>query len=69
MSKKVLVVYASKYGATAEIAEKIGKALLHAGFDTDIKPQIARLISLLILQLSLEVLFIWVNGVKRQLHF
>jgi len=27
MDKKVLVSYASKYGATAEIAEKIGEVL------------------------------------------
>ena len=38
MSKKVLVAYASKYGATAEIADKIGKVLLQAGFETDILP-------------------------------
>jgi menaquinone-dependent protoporphyrinogen IX oxidase len=28
---KVLVAYASKYGATAEIAEKIGQILRQAG--------------------------------------
>jgi menaquinone-dependent protoporphyrinogen oxidase len=38
MSKKVLVAYASKYGATAEIADIIGEVLLQAGFDTDILP-------------------------------
>jgi len=35
---KVLVAYASKYGATAEIAEKIGDVLHQAGLQTDILP-------------------------------
>jgi menaquinone-dependent protoporphyrinogen oxidase len=35
---KVLVAYASKYGATAEIAEKIGQVLCEAGLDTDVLP-------------------------------
>jgi menaquinone-dependent protoporphyrinogen oxidase len=38
MDKKVLVTYASKYGATAEIAEKIGEVLRQAGLQTDILP-------------------------------
>ena len=38
MEKKVLVTYASKYGATAEIAEKIGEVLRQAGLQTDILP-------------------------------
>lgn len=38
MKKKVLVTYASKYGATAEIAEKIGEALNTAGLPTDVSP-------------------------------
>ena len=36
MDKFVLVAYASKYGATAEIAEKIGEVLNQAGLQTDI---------------------------------
>jgi menaquinone-dependent protoporphyrinogen oxidase len=35
---KVLVAYASKYGATAEIAEKIGQVLCQAGLPTDVLP-------------------------------
>ena len=38
MSDQVLVAYASKYGGTADIAEKIGKVLLQAGIDTDTLP-------------------------------
>jgi menaquinone-dependent protoporphyrinogen oxidase len=35
---KVLVAYASKRGATAEIAEKIGRVLEQAGLTTDVQP-------------------------------
>jgi len=38
MEKQVLVAYASKYGATAEIAERIGEALREAGLATDVLP-------------------------------
>ena len=38
MDNRVLVAYATKYGATAEIAEKIGQVLLQAGFQTDVLP-------------------------------
>jgi menaquinone-dependent protoporphyrinogen oxidase len=38
MSTKVLVAYATKYGATAEIAEKIGEVLVQAGIPTDVSP-------------------------------
>jgi len=38
MRTKVLVAYASKYGATAEIAEKIGQVLGQAGLATDVLP-------------------------------
>jgi menaquinone-dependent protoporphyrinogen oxidase len=38
MKKKVLVAYASKYGATAEIADKIGEVLNNAGLPTDVSP-------------------------------
>ena len=38
MEGKVLVAYASKYGATEEIAEKIGDRLGEAGFDVDVAP-------------------------------
>ena len=33
-----MVAYASKYGATAEIAEKIGQTLRNEGLDTDVQP-------------------------------
>jgi menaquinone-dependent protoporphyrinogen oxidase len=35
---KVLVAYASKYGATAEIAEKVGQVLTEAGLSADVLP-------------------------------
>jgi menaquinone-dependent protoporphyrinogen oxidase len=38
MDKKILVAYASKYGATAEIAEKIGDGIGQAGFPVEIVP-------------------------------
>ena len=36
MDNKVLVAYATKYGATAEIAERIGQTLQGVGFDTTV---------------------------------
>ncbi|HKY73829.1 MAG TPA: flavodoxin domain-containing protein [Patescibacteria group bacterium] len=38
MNSQVLVAYATKYGATAEIAEKIGQVLRQAGLQTDVLP-------------------------------
>lgn len=38
MDVQVLVAYATKYGATAEIAEKIGQVLRQAGLHTDVLP-------------------------------
>jgi menaquinone-dependent protoporphyrinogen oxidase len=38
MDIQVLVVYATKYGATAEIAEKIGRMLREEGLRTDVLP-------------------------------
>jgi hypothetical protein len=38
MAEKVLVADASKYGATKEIAEKIGAVLKDAGFAVDVLP-------------------------------
>jgi menaquinone-dependent protoporphyrinogen oxidase len=38
MDKQVLVAYATKYGATAEIAEKIGQVLRQEGLTTDVLP-------------------------------
>lgn len=37
MDKRVLVVYGTKYGATAEIAEKIGQVLREAGLAVDVQ--------------------------------
>jgi menaquinone-dependent protoporphyrinogen oxidase len=38
MNGKILVTYASKYGATKEIAEKIGQVLREAGHVVDVLP-------------------------------
>src|SRR5512145_620626 len=38
MDSKVLVTYASKYGATKEIAEKIGEVLNQVGWQADVYP-------------------------------
>jgi menaquinone-dependent protoporphyrinogen oxidase len=38
MAIKVLVTYATKHGATAEIAEKIGEILTAEGLQTDVLP-------------------------------
>jgi menaquinone-dependent protoporphyrinogen oxidase len=38
MEGKLLVTYASKYGATQEIAEKIGAVIQQAGVQTDVSP-------------------------------
>jgi menaquinone-dependent protoporphyrinogen oxidase len=38
MDIRVLVAYATKYGATAEIAERIGQVLRQAGLDVDVLP-------------------------------
>ncbi len=38
MDQQILVAYASKYGATAEIAEKIGETLTQAGLKVDVLP-------------------------------
>ena len=38
MDKAILVTYASKYGATREIAEKIGEDLRLAGLGVDVLP-------------------------------
>jgi menaquinone-dependent protoporphyrinogen oxidase len=38
MNKQILVAYATKYGATAEIAEKIGEVLQQAGLQVDVLP-------------------------------
>ena len=37
MTAKILVTYASKYGATTEIAEKIGEVLRQAGLTAEVK--------------------------------
>ena len=38
MGNRVLVAYATKYGATAGIAEKIGQVILQAGLQADVLP-------------------------------
>jgi len=38
MCNRILVAYATKYGGTAEIAEKIGQVLRQAGLQTDVLP-------------------------------
>jgi menaquinone-dependent protoporphyrinogen oxidase len=38
MNEKILIAYATKYGSTAEIAEKIGSVLRQAGLPTDVLP-------------------------------
>lgn len=38
MDKRILVTYASKYGATKEIAEKIGAVLCQSGLQADVIP-------------------------------
>jgi menaquinone-dependent protoporphyrinogen oxidase len=38
METRVLVAYGTKYGATAEIAEKIGQVLQQAGLQADVLP-------------------------------
>ena len=38
MESKILVAYASKYGATKEIAERIGKTLTESGLVTEVLP-------------------------------
>jgi menaquinone-dependent protoporphyrinogen oxidase len=38
MNMKILVTYASKYGATKEIADKIGAVLQQAGLQADVCP-------------------------------
>lgn len=35
---KVLIAYASKYGSTAEVAERIGTTLKEAGVQVDVRP-------------------------------
>ena len=38
MDQKILLAYATKYGSTAEIVEKIGAVLRQAGLQTDVLP-------------------------------
>jgi menaquinone-dependent protoporphyrinogen oxidase len=36
MQNRILIVYASKYGSTAEIAEYIGQVLRNMGIEVDV---------------------------------
>jgi len=38
MDKKILMAYATKYGSTAEIAQKIGEILIYSGLDANVLP-------------------------------
>jgi menaquinone-dependent protoporphyrinogen oxidase len=38
MDKQILVAFASKYGATQEIASKVGEVLHQSGFQVDLQP-------------------------------
>jgi menaquinone-dependent protoporphyrinogen oxidase len=38
MTNSILIAYATKYGATVEIAEKIGQVLRQAGLPADVQP-------------------------------
>ena len=38
MTHNIMVAYATKHGATEEIAEKISRTLIHAGLATDVRP-------------------------------
>jgi menaquinone-dependent protoporphyrinogen oxidase len=38
MNKKILVTYATKHGATAEIAERVGQVLQQAGLAAEVHP-------------------------------
>jgi menaquinone-dependent protoporphyrinogen oxidase len=38
MSKSVLIAYATRYGSTKEVSEKIGQILIQSGFEVDVLP-------------------------------
>ena len=38
MSDRILVVYATRYGSTQEVAEKVAAALRENGFQVDVQP-------------------------------
>ena len=38
MNTKILITYATKHGATAEISDKIGEVLRHSGLNADVLP-------------------------------
>jgi len=69
MDKNILVTYASKYGATQEIAEKIGEVLRQAGLQPDVIPVDGIRILPHTRQLSWAARSTLVSGKRKRLSF